>query len=71
MPGWLEANYKQALADMTEYGCENLNRGWETNLVKSVLSLKAILKGSRDLGEHKINIDDSDEKQVLEKYIDR
>jgi hypothetical protein len=67
----LEADYQQAFANMAEYACESLNREWDTNLLKSVLSLMAILKGSRDLGELIINIDDGEEKQVLEMYFDR
>jgi hypothetical protein len=71
VPAWLEADYNQALADMAEYACEKHDRDWDSSLVKSVLSLKAILKGTGDLGELIINIGDGEEKQVLEMYFDR
>jgi hypothetical protein len=70
LPDWLEESYPRALTDMAEYACENFKRDWDSSLLKAALSLIAIVKGSRDLGELIFEVDEGYEKQLLEKFFE-
>ena len=70
LPDWLKDAYFQALKDMTEYLCENIKEEWDSDLLKSALSLVAIIKGNRDLAELIYEIDDGYEKKTLELFFD-
>jgi len=70
LPDWLREEYNQALWDMAEYGCDNLSKGWDAGILKSVLALVAIIKGSRDLGELIIEVDAGYEKDLLDKFFE-
>lgn len=51
LPDWLKEDYFQALRDLAQYGCENLNQEWDSETLKSILALIAITKENIDLGE--------------------
>ncbi|HYJ47489.1 MAG TPA: hypothetical protein VEV81_12825 [Pyrinomonadaceae bacterium] len=70
LPTWLEEEYHRALQDMAEYACGNLSKDWDGSLLKSILSLLAILKGNRDLGELILEVDEGYEKYALDKFFD-
>jgi hypothetical protein len=70
LPDWLREEYFQALWDMAKYGCDNLNKNWDSSILKSVLSLVAIIKGNRDLGELIIEVDAGYEKDLLNKLFE-
>ncbi len=69
MPDWLKQDYNEALWDMAKYGCANLDKEWDSCLLKSVLSLIAMIKDSRDLGELIFNIEEGYEKVLLNNFF--
>lgn len=70
MPDWLENDYKRALWDMAEYGCNSLREEWGTGVLKSILALLAIVKENRDLGELIIEVDEGCERNLLDKFFE-
>jgi hypothetical protein len=68
VPDWLEGDYQQALRDLIQYFLNNFDEKWDAYLLKSVLSLVAINKGSRDLGELIFETEEGEERYVLERY---
>ncbi len=69
LPDWLEEYYHQAIRNMARYVFENLDREWDEHLLKSALSLLAIVKGNRDLGKLIFEVDEGQESYALEKYF--
>ena len=70
LPEWLETSYRDALLDMAEFACAKLREKWNPYFLKSTLSLLAIIKGNRNLGELLLEIDYGDERQLLDKYFE-
>ena len=70
LPDWLEDEYNQALREMAGFGSRNIDSPWNNELLRSVLSLIAIVKGNKDLGELILEVGPGDEKQLLEQYFE-
>ncbi len=70
LPEWLREDYYRALRDMAEYACSNIEKEWDQSMTKAVLSLVAIVKGNRNLGELIIKIDEGYERYALDKYFE-
>lgn len=70
LPDWLADDYFQALRDLTKYGCENLNKDWDSGTLKSILALIAIIKGNKDLAELIFEVDEGYEKELLNKFFE-
>lgn len=69
LPDWLEEDYHQAVRNLAGYLVESVDREWDKYVVKSALSLFAITKGCRDLGELIFEVDEGCERYALEKYF--
>lgn len=69
VPDWLLSDYDQGLKDLARYGLERLDEKWDTETLKSVLGLLAIIKGHRELGELIFEVDADDAKDILDKYF--
>lgn len=70
IPKWLKNDYKKALLDLVKYATSNLDKNWDTETLKSVLSLLALMKGNRDLAELIFEVDTDDAKELLRQYLD-
>ncbi len=70
LPEWLREDYNEALWDIAKYGCSNLQKEWDTDIMKSVLALVAIIKGNRDLGALIFEVDEGCEKELLNKFFE-
>jgi hypothetical protein len=70
LPEWLETSYHDALLNIAEFACSKFMEEWNPYFLKSALSLLAIIKGNRNLGELIVEIDYGDERQLLDKYFE-
>lgn len=70
IPKWLKDDYEKALIDLANYAVSNLDKNWDAEILKAVLSLLALIKGNRDLAELIFEVDDNDTKELLNKYFD-
>jgi hypothetical protein len=50
LPGWLEAEYSQALAELAKIGISQLNSAKDNESVRAILAIVAIAKGLRVAG---------------------
>lgn len=70
LPDWLKQAYFQAYKDMAEYACESMSQEWDSDLLRSALSLIAIIKGNRDLAELIYEVEEGYEKKAPEINFD-
>ncbi len=70
LPIWLREDYEQSLWHIVRYACAKIDEDWDSSLLKSVLSLIAVIKGNRDLGALILEIDEGYERFALDKYFE-
>ena len=70
VPDWLTSDYEKALVDLASYSIRNFDKGWDAEMLKSVLSLIAIVKGNKDLAELIFEVENNDTKELLNQYLE-
>jgi len=68
LPAWLVEDYRFALEDLLELALEDLRDSENARTVQSIIGAIALSKGQIKLGALLTNLDESEIREILEKY---